>query len=611
MTAARLRPRLAVFGFLAVVIALSLALVAPAGAAAATHTLNIEFEGSGSGEVECEVNEGGLEPCEEEYEEGDEVNIYAEEEEGSEFIEFYGDCGPLVCELEMDEDHTAYVVFEAEPVYLPLEIVNSGSGTGEVECEVEGGGAEECEDEYLEGTEINLVAEADEDSEFVEWGDGCEAPVENECEVEMDEEKEVEVVFDLAPEEFELTIEEGGTGTGEVICETEEGPELCEETYPEGTEVYLIAQADPESHFVAWEGECDNVVANECEVEMTEDKTVEAVFDLEEYELEVQVTGEGEVNASEPPTPTSGEISGCEASGGECEATYTEGDVVPLAATPEAGWEVSGWTGCAEVGSEACEVTIDADKTVEVTFVEIPAPEEYELEVEVSGNGKVSANTGAILNCRESSGVCSDEYVEGTAVTLTETPDGGNEFVGWEGCDSEPSATTCKVTMGEAKLVEAEFAVEPEEEEEGEEESGGGGGGGSTPPPAPAPAPPPIIVPGTATAAGVAKVNGAKGSLKISCAGGTCNGSFKLTAKVKQGKKSKNKVVGKGSFSLVAGASSMVKVKITNGQVKKLIKKGKAVKTKLSGTGIKSRTVKLKPAKKKHKRGSKRHHKRH
>ena len=272
MTAANSRHRLAVFGLIAAVMALSLALVAPAGASAAEPTVTIEPEGSGEGTVECEVNEEAPEPCEgvEEFETGDEVNLYAEAEEGSEFIEFGGSCGPLACELgELEEgNYIVTVLFEAEPVYVGLNILSVGNGFGEVECEVEGGGAEECQDEYLEGTELNLVAEAEEGSEFVEWEGECDSISGNECEVEMSEEKTVEVVFDLEPELFKLNIEPQGNGTGEVICETEEGPEECQEEYPAGTDVYLIAQAEPGSEFVEWEGECDSIAGNECEVEM-------------------------------------------------------------------------------------------------------------------------------------------------------------------------------------------------------------------------------------------------------------------------------------------------------------------------------------------------------
>jgi hypothetical protein len=121
------------------------------------------------------------------------------------------------------------------------------------------------------------------------------------------------------------------------------------------------------------------------------------------------------------------------------------------------------------------------------------------------------------------------------------------------------------------------------------------------PPPTPTPTPTPTPEPekeGTAKAAATASVSGGKAALKLTCSGGACKGTLKLTAKVKQGKKTKNVVIGKASFSLAAGASKTIKVKLS-GPAKQELAKGKTLKAKLSGTGITSSTVKLKPAKKK------------
>ncbi len=460
----KIRPRFAAPAFLAaaLALALSLALALPAFASAAEFPLTVTPEGSGTGTWECEVNGGGLEPCAPEYEAGDEVTVVPEPDLGSEFLEFYGDCGPLACELEMDGVHTVFVVFEAELNYVPLTIEFSGEGEGEVLCEVEGP-AEECEEEYLEGTKLTLIAEPAEGSKFVEWGGECDAePSATECEVEMDEEKTVEAVFEPEPEEFTLTIEKPGTGIGTVVCEAEEGPEPCVEKYLEGTELILIAQANLGSKFVEWGGECDaEPSATECEVEMDADKTVEAVFDPEastEFELEVTVTGEGKVSAN------SGAIVNCREGSGVCSDEYVENTEVTLTATPDLGNEFVEWTGCDSEPGGNCKVTMTEAKSVSAEFGPIPPPEEFELEVTVTGEGKVSANSGAIVNCREGSGVCSDEYVENTEVTLTATPDLGNEFVEWTGCDSEPGGN-CKVKMDEPKSVTAEFAPVPPPEE--------------------------------------------------------------------------------------------------------------------------------------------------
>jgi hypothetical protein len=105
---------------------------------------------------------------------------------------------------------------------------------------------------------------------------------------------------------------------------------------------------------------------------------------------------------------------------------------------------------------------------------------------------------------------------------------------------------------------------------------------------------------GTAKASGSAPVSGGKAVLKLTCSGGACKGTLQLTAKVKQGKKTKNAVIGTASFSLAAGASTTLKVKLS-GAAKKELNEGKTLKAKVTGTGIASSAVKLKPAKKKHK----------
>ncbi len=66
---------------------------------------------------------------------------------------------------------------------------------------------------------MTLYAEAEEGSEFVEWGGDCSG-VEVECELTVEEPLGVTATF--APEPpFELTIETGGTGEGKVECEVE------------------------------------------------------------------------------------------------------------------------------------------------------------------------------------------------------------------------------------------------------------------------------------------------------------------------------------------------------------------------------------------------------
>jgi hypothetical protein len=480
---------------------------------------------------------------------------------------------------------------------FPLTIEAGGNGEGAFGCEVEAGPVEECEAEYAEGTEVTVIAEPELGSEFVEWGGDCLGS--GACEVEMDAPKTIEVVFDL--EEFELTVETDGSGEGVVECQVEGGPyELCpaSETYPYGTEVILFAEAEEGSEFVEWSGDCSGIEA-ECDLTVEEPLGVTATFAPEPpFELTIETGGSG-----------SGTVE-CEVNGGgleECEAEYEEGDEVNVIAEPETGSEFVEWEGeCDFVVGNECEVEMNADKTVEAVFDTEP-PAEVSLTITKAGSG-----TGTV-QCEINAGpaeACAASYPTGTSVKLKATADTGSEFKGFSagsGSAAACSTSPCSFTITEASAVTATFNANP-----------------TPPPPAetcatnpalcplaetcatnPALCPPaetcatnPLLCPppiaGTAKAAPNALVKAGKAQLKLSCTGGACKGTLKLSAKIN----GKNKVIGKASFSLAAGASKTLKVKLS-APAKQELAKGKTIKAKLSGTGVAARTVKLKPAKKK------------
>jgi hypothetical protein len=497
----RMSPRLMFAAFAAMLVTLALAV--PAGAAAAEVPLTIEFGGNGEGAVGCEVEGGPLEECEAEYEEGTEVAVVPEPESGSVFGAWEGECDTVVgevCEVELDGEKTIEAVFELEEFEVTVE--TEGSGEGVVECQVDGGSYELCEEHetYLYGTELVLFAESEPGSEFVEWGGDC-AGIEVECELTVEEQLSAVATFKPEPP-FELTIESGGSGEGVFECEVNGGDlEECAEEYEEGDQVTILAEPEPGSEFVEWEGECDSVAGNECEVEMNGDKTVEAVFDL-----------------------------------------------VPLRTLT-----------VTKAGSGSGTVKCEIDSGPEVT--------------------------------------CAASYPDGTSVRLKAIAAPGSTFAGFSagsGSASGCSTSPCAFAIEANSAVTATFNVESGGGGGGGGGGSTGGGGGSTGTPAP-PAPPAA---GTATAAGTASVKAGKAALKLSCSGGPCQGSLTLTAKVKQGKKSKNLTIGKASFSLAAGTSATLNIKLS-GPAKQELAKGKTIKAKLSGTGIAARTVKLVPAKKK------------
>jgi uncharacterized repeat protein (TIGR02543 family) len=135
-----------------------------------------------------------------------------------------------------------------------------------------------------------------------------------------------------------------------------------------------------------------------------------------QYTLTVNTSGNGSVSLN----PSGG--------------TYDDGTVVTLTATPDAGNQFDNWTGdlTGTVNPESItigdltgtvnpeSITMNSNKTVTANFSVIP-PTQYTLTVNTSGNGSVSLNPSG------------GTYDDGTVVTLTATPDAGNQFDNWTG----------------------------------------------------------------------------------------------------------------------------------------------------------------------------------
>jgi DNA-binding beta-propeller fold protein YncE len=144
--------------------------------------------------------------------------------------------------------------------------------------------------------------------------------------------------------------------------------------------------------------------------------------------------------------------------GGACVGEFNEESSVTLTAVPALHSRLVGWSGCkANLTPTTCQVTMSGDLAVSAEFEPVP---QQTLTVTKSGNGAgavVSSVAG--IDC---GGVCAGGFDEGSVATLTATAAAGSHLVGWSGCDSQPSANTCKVAMSAARAVSAQFDLEPE-----------------------------------------------------------------------------------------------------------------------------------------------------
>lgn len=264
-------------------------------------------------------------------------------------------------------------------------------------------------------------------------------------------------VFSLA-ELLTLTVATTGTGSGELTSSPVgiQCGATCTGEFAEGGTVTLTATRSTHSKFTGWEG-CPHVissneyVASECEVAMTEAKTVKAGFAaIPQASLEVSVEGSGEVTSSPP---------GIACTSGSCTEHFDiegpENTVTLTAAPADERTAINKWTGCTRESGLTCEVEMTAAKTVKAVFAPIA---QEELKVQAAGEGAVTGSSpGSEFTPIDCGSTCEAQYNEGASITLTATPSPDNHFEKWEGCES-PSGSECTLTMTAAKTVKAIFA---------------------------------------------------------------------------------------------------------------------------------------------------------
>ncbi len=143
--------------------------------------------------------------------------------------------------------------------------------------------------------------------------------------------------------------------------------------------------------------------------------------------------------------------------GADCTQNYNDGTPVTLTADPATGSTFTGWSGdCSGTGN--CQLTMNQQHSVTATFTDpTPPPPTHILNVFKSGNGTGTVTSSpAGINCGAD---CTQNYNEGTPVTLTADPGGGSTFTGWS--DACSGTGTCQVTMSQAQDVTATFTAAP------------------------------------------------------------------------------------------------------------------------------------------------------
>jgi len=207
------------------------------------------------------------------YDCGTDVPLVATAEEGYYFVDWSGDVGTIAnvngytTTITMMEDYSITANFELVP---PEQFVLTTSSTA-------GGSVTNPGEEsspYNEGTVVDLVAEAEDCYEFVEWTGDVDTIADvysTSTNITMDADKNVTANFALLS--YDLTID--STDGGEVSSPGEG-------TFPYGcgTEVDLVAEADLGYHFVEWTGD------------------IGTIFDVDAAETKITISGNYSITAN-------------------------------------------------------------------------------------------------------------------------------------------------------------------------------------------------------------------------------------------------------------------------------------------------------------------------
>jgi len=409
-----------------------------------TPSLTAAKAGNGSGTVTS--NPAGIScgiDCAQAYNYGSTITLTAAADVGSTFTGWSGGgcSGTGSCTVTLIGATTVTATFTLTQHTLTVSTNGTGSGT------ISGVGINcgaDCTEPFDYGTTVVLTASPAAGSTFTGWsGGGCSGT--GTCTVTMTTATSVFATFTVNT--YQLTVQKAGNGSGTVTsspigisCGAD-----CAEIFNYGTSVTLTAAPATGSTFSGWSGGgCSGT--GTCTTTISAAATVTATFTLTTQLLTVTTsgsTGSGTITSNP---------SGINC-GADCTEPYNYGTSVTLTATPAGGSVFNGWSGGGCSGTVlTCTVVLTAATTVTANF--IPGTNSMTVNVAGNGSGSVLSNPAGI-SCGAD---CTENFTNGTSVTLSAAPVTGSVFTGWSGGGCTGTGT-CTITISAAVTVTATFTL--------------------------------------------------------------------------------------------------------------------------------------------------------
>jgi len=354
------------------------------------------------------------------YYEGDVVTVTATAATGYRFVNWTGpvaSSGDAQTTVTMDSDKTVTAVFEAVPQYTitidppadpAMGTTDPGPGT------------------YVlyEGETITIQAIPNPGYRFVNWNNdpGMASPT---ITVTANSDETFEPIFEV-DDDVVLTVQVNSASRGSVV------PSVGDHNYNLGDVIDLEATPNAGYRFNYWSGDVADMNSATTTITMDGDKTVKANFDNLTFVLTM---------AKSP--SVGGSISPAEGT-----HKYDSFDVVPIEATPAAGYKFTGWTGDVDdPQSSTTTVTMTDDKDVTANFAPL---NDYTLTIDVSpaGGGTTSPSVGT------------HAYAQNQVVNVSAAPAAGYVFKNWIGDVADPNSASTTIQITEDKHITAVFEQE-------------------------------------------------------------------------------------------------------------------------------------------------------
>lgn len=193
------------------------------------------------------------------------------------------------------------------------------------------------------------------------------------------------------------------------------------EVYIEDTKLTLKAVPERGWHFSKWTGTVERT-ANPMVITINSNNEIKAVFAINKYTLNTDVSGEGDISRN------------------IYKSSYDYGTKVKLTAVPRAGYKFDHWEGSASGTNPVVTIQMSNNKKVKAVFIQ----DGYFLQIEKTGEGEVKRNETKA------------SYQPNEVVQLTAVPAAGFKFDHWErNANGKNSVTSIK--MDTNKKVRAVF----------------------------------------------------------------------------------------------------------------------------------------------------------